>query len=174
MANYLKAFRIQHIGLDLGAHRFDFEIDDKFFECFEYSEIHSGQVAVTVDVEKSERMMVLDIHFAGSILTQCDHCGDDFLLPIEGREQLIVKLGDHFEEGVDDVIVIPETDPFFDLSSYLYEFIHLARPIQAIHPVDANGNSTCNPDALKYLSEHSAGEETDPRWDALKRLKDTN
>ena len=39
-------------GLSVGYHDFEFEIDDKFFENFEFSEVQKGCVKVNLNVEK--------------------------------------------------------------------------------------------------------------------------
>ena len=59
---YLDQFIIPHYGLKPGWHHYDFEIEDAFFEAFEYSEIQTGQVTIGVDLEKQERMFIL--HFS--------------------------------------------------------------------------------------------------------------
>jgi uncharacterized metal-binding protein YceD (DUF177 family) len=62
----------------------------------------------------------------------------------------------------------------------LYEAIELALPTQLIHPDDENGKPTCNSEMLQKLAELTPKEkeqnttETDPRWEALKKLRITN
>jgi uncharacterized metal-binding protein YceD (DUF177 family) len=74
-------------------------------------------------------------------------------------------------EESEDVVVIPETEYQFDLSSYIYEFIHLALPVRLLHPDDEDGNSTCDPDMLRLLETLApTGDTFDPRWEALKKL----
>jgi len=67
--------------------------------------------------------------------------------------------------------VIPETDYQFDLSTYIYEFIHLGLPARLLHPDDENGNSTCDPEMLRLLEKLAPAGTVDPRWEALKKLK---
>ena len=38
----LKAFLIPFTGLKIGKHQFDYQIDNSFFECFEYVEFNSA------------------------------------------------------------------------------------------------------------------------------------
>ena len=42
----LKDFIIPFVGLNEGIHDFTFNVDDKFFESFDYSEIKKGKVEV--------------------------------------------------------------------------------------------------------------------------------
>jgi|WetSurMetagenome_2_1015567.scaffolds.fasta_scaffold201125_1 uncharacterized metal-binding protein YceD (DUF177 family) len=169
--NPLKEFIIPFVGLELGNHVFDFEVDDKFFEQFEYSQIHSARLKVTVSLEKQERMLIFDTAIEGDIDTVCDRCGGNFRLPVEGNEQLIVKFGEEYAEESDDVIVIPATEYKFDLAPFIYEYAHLILPARILHPDDDKGHSACDPEMLKRLNDLAPHEKADPRWDALKNLQ---
>jgi uncharacterized protein len=168
--NHLKEYTIQFVGLELGNHQFEYEVDDSFFENFEFSQIQHGQVHVTVDLEKMERMMIMNLSLKGNVLVTCDRCTSEFNFPLSDIQRLIVKLGSEYLEESDDVIVIPETEYQFDLAPYIYEFIHLALPARLLHPEDENGNSTCDPDMLQLLKKLTPSGTVDPRWEALKKL----
>ena len=169
--NRLKDYHIQFVGLEPGNHQFEFDVNDSFFEHFEFSQIQQGKVHVTVDLEKSERMMVLDIALEGEVVVTCDRCTNEFEFPLSDSQRLIVKLGAEYMEESEDVVVIPETEYKFDLSPYIYEFIHLALPARLLHPDDEDGNSTCDPDMLKLLEKLTPTEDSvDPRWEALRKL----
>jgi uncharacterized metal-binding protein YceD (DUF177 family) len=158
-------------GLKPGKHGFDVEVGKKFFETFEDAEIHNGNVKVHIDLEKEERMMVFQFSFQGEVELPCDRCNEPIMVPVSGNERLIVKLGDSWEEQSEEVLVIPETEIRFDTAPLLYEFIHLALPLRHVHPDDEKGQSTCDPEVMKRLSEIQVNENTDPRWDALLKLK---
>jgi uncharacterized metal-binding protein YceD (DUF177 family) len=125
-------------------------------------------------MEKQERMLIFDLELKGKIEASCDRCGEPFDLPVKGNEQLIVKFGDEDLQEDDMLVVIPDTSYEFDLSHYLYEMIHLLLPAKRIHGEDENGNSLCDPEMLKHIDEYEEEEKTDPRWDALRKLKDNN
>ena len=168
--NRLKEYHIQFVGLEPGNHPFEFEVNDSFFEHFEFSQIQRGNVHVTVDLEKMERMMIFDIQLEGKVLVTCDRCTNEFNFLLSDSQKLIVKLGAEYEEESEDVVVIPETEYQFDLSSYIYEFIHLALPVRLLHPDDENGNSTCDPEMLRLLEAMTPTESVDPRWESLRKL----
>ena len=168
----LNDFAIPFKGLSLGNHSFDFDVNDTFFEHFEYSEIKKGKVSVEVSLERQERMLVFWFIIQGSVEVTCDRCLDVFDHPINGREQLIVKFGHERMEESDDVLVIPHTDYQIDLATIIYEFINLLLPIRHVHPMNKDGEYACDPDVTKFITETPAHEETDPRWDALRRLTD--
>jgi uncharacterized protein len=168
--NRLKEYNIQFVGLEPGNHQFEFEVNDSFFEHFEFSLIQKGQIHVSVDLEKMERMMIFTIGLEGKVLATCDRCTNEFEYPLSDNQQLIIKLGAEYIEESEDVVVIPETEYQFNLAPYIYEFIHLALPAQIIHPDDEDGNSTCDPEMLRILNTLAPTESVDPRWEALKKL----
>ncbi len=169
--NRLKEYTIQFVGLELGNHHFEYEVNDSFFEHFEFSQIQHGNIHVTVDLEKMERMMIFNIGIEGEALVTCDRCTNEFNISLSDTQRLIVKLGAEYMEESEDVVIIPETDYKFDLAPYIYEYIHLALPARILHPDDENGNSTCDPEMLRLLETLVPNEDhSDPRWEALKKL----
>ena len=165
-------YDIAFSGLKLGKHTFDFMIGATFFDQFEHGEIQGGQVAVHVDLDKEERMMVFLFSIGGKVIMPCDRCLDPVELEVNGNERLVVKLGDHYEEVSENVQIIRESDKRFDLKPFLFEYIHLMLPVRRIHPDNENGVSTCDPVVLNKLKELSEQHLPDPRWETLKKLKD--
>jgi hypothetical protein len=56
----------------------------------------------------------------------------------------------------------------------LYEFLMLSIPLQKIHPQDANGNETCNPDVLAFLEQSAQAVEQQNKntiWKGLDSIK---
>jgi len=168
--NYLRHFIIPFSGLKVGNYTFTFEIEDKFFEHFEYSEIKKGKLHIDCHLDKQARMMVLYFDITGTVRVPCDRCAEEFDQLIEGKQKLIVKFGvDHTEES-EDILVITDKEHELDVSQYLYEYIHLLLPIKKVHGTDENGNSLCDPEVIRYIKEvedHPA----DPRWEILQKLK---
>ena len=161
--------------LPLGITDFEFEIGDWFFEKFEYSEIKQGKIKVDLSLDKQERMYFLHFQLSGHINLTCDRCGDNYNQPVNGKESLIIKLGSKDFEDNDDIVVMAEHDQHFDITQYLYEYLSLMVPMQHLHPADSKGQRACNKEAIKILEKLSADNkktnETDPRWDKLKKLK---
>ena len=159
-------------GLSIGYHDFEFEIDDKFFDNFEFSEVKKGNVKVNLNVEKHERESILTFNFGGSVFIPCDRCNDEFEQPIENEVVIYLKYGHEYEEESDDVIVIPSEEGEFDISSLIYEYIILSLPIHRVH----EDVSECNQEIINYL-ENAANQVTenddiDPRWKCLEELKE--
>ena len=171
-----KEFIIQFVGLSLGEHLFEFDVNDKFFEDLAYSDIKQGNIHVNLTLIKQSTMMVLQFGISGTVKVDCDLCAGEFDMPINGNYKLIVKVGgnDDINED-DDIITIATNEHQLDLSQFIYEYITLSLPIKRVHPVDENGETTCDKEALKKLNDFlvdKPGEEpNDPRWDDLKNIK---
>ena len=172
--DYLKQFVIQFGGLKSGLHQFSFEIEDLFFGKFEYSEIKKGNATVKIDFEREEKLLILNFFIDGKVEMHCDRCYELFLLPINGKERLIVKFGNDFHEENEEVQIIPEGETQIDIRSFVYEFIHLLIPFRRVHPEDENGNNLCDPEIIKRIDERESSYEPDPRWEVLKKLKPQN
>ncbi len=172
--DYFKQFIIPFSGLKLGTHDFDFEIDNTFFEHFEYSEIKKGAVTVHLTLVREETMLVMHFTLRGKIIVPCDRCNEPIDIDINGEEDLIIKFGPGFIEESETIQVIPEGETHIDLSPFLYEYIHLALPVRRVHPEDEAGNSLCDPEIIKRLEENPVPSGPDPRWEALNKLKTNN
>lgn len=178
--NTLKTFSIPYTGLKTGKHLFEFRVEEAFFSNFEYSPIKKGSFDVRVEFNKQETMFVLEFELQGTVELLCDRCGEDFLEPLTITERLIFKPGDGDEmESNDEIVIIPRSEHEINLAPYIYEFIVVGQPLVHVHPNLENGTPGCNPvtlEILKKLSAHSEEEQKeiiiDPRWDALKKLRD--
>lgn len=173
----LKELLIPFSGMKEGDYSFSFELDKTFFESLEFSEIEKGNIKVEVNMERRQHLLNLDITINGTVELVCDRCGNTYDQPIEDKRNVVVNLNaDHFEDE-DDLISIPQSQNDFDLTQYIYEYIVLAIPAKLVCPE----NIGCDPDVIQKLNQLQPGEEsdnndtiTDPRWDALKNLKDNN
>ncbi len=171
----LKEFRIDIFNLSLKQHEFEFEIDNKLFGFFENSIVEKGSGKCHLSLNKSATMMTLDFKIEVSVELICDRSLDSFDYPIDLEEQLIIKFGEENYTLSEDVIVIKNDTATLDVSEYIYEFISLAVPLKKLHPRFAEIEDE-QPDLIYTSHEESEEEEnkdtTDPRWEALKKLKE--
>jgi uncharacterized metal-binding protein YceD (DUF177 family) len=164
-------YKIAFSSLTPGTHIFDFQIDSTFFEEGENTGIISGNIAVNVTMMKEERMMDLHFSLRGAVVVPCDRCLEPVEVEVKGNERLIIKLGDRYVEETDEIQIIPDTEHQVDLAPFLYEFVYLMVPMRRVHDEDEDGNSLCDPEILKKISELNPEKEPDPRWEALNKLK---
>lgn len=166
----LSEYKIEYLGLKLGQSKWNFKVDNLFFESFEYSEFKQGNLDVDVVMDKQERMLIFDFNINGSVTTLCDRCLEEIDINISGQKRLVFKFGDEYKELTDEIIIIPEKMNFIDLSSFILEFITLMAPLRKVHPEDDNGISLCNPKVLEKLNQLIPDKKIDPRWNKLKDL----
>lgn len=171
----LKQYSIPFTGLKIGQHQFNFEVDGRFFDEFEYSLVKNGSIKVELILEKQETLMVLDFHIVGSIQLNCDRCLADFPYQIDTKDRLIAKFSESEDlEESEEVLVLSKNDIEVDTSGFIYEMINLAAPY--INLCSNPGKlSSCDQEMLSKLAELSQEQENnesnDPRWDALKNIK---
>jgi len=170
---------IQFSGLKSGVYHYDFTLSDGFFSDYKNEKILGGNVVFNVKLEKKERLLTFFFTYSGTVRTTCDRCLEEMDWPVEGEQTLFVKFSDTEHSDDEDVVILPEKAFKIDLAQWMYEYVAVALPIQCTHPDDANGEPTCDPEMLKYISaQDEDGEEgqhegeTDPRWEALRQLKD--
>ena len=175
---YLSKYEIAFKGLKEGNHQFDFELDDKFFDKFENSEVKKGSLLAKVFLTKQSTLMILEFAVKGTVELMCDRCLDQYNQEIENKSKLFVKFGLEGEELSDDVIVISFDDHQINVAQFLYELVILGLPIKHVHPVK-KGKSTCDPEMIKKLEEYLIVEDfkqneepVDERWNELKKLLD--
>lgn len=170
----LKEFFIPFSGLKLGKHEFVYEIDNAFFESFEYQEFNGASVQVTAILEKMSNMMELEIEAEGTVNVDCDMTGEPFDQPIQSDLHLVIKFGEEYNDEDDEILIIPHGEYQINIAQYIYEMLVLAVPQKRVHPGVLDG--TLKSEILDKLEELQPKEEkkpsekTDPRWDDLKKL----
>ncbi len=169
-----RQFVIPFKGLKTGKHDFVFNINDKFFDDFEGSEITKAKVRINIDLIKMVNILELDFRLKGVVIVTCDRCLDEFEMPVEYETKLYVKFGDIAEEQTDEVVILSYAEGELDITQYIYECIHLCLPYKRVHPNDEKGRSTCNMDMLKRLNEYAIRGHADTHLGDLKNLMNQN
>ena len=171
---------------------YEYKLDNEFFVNIDAPEVQRGKVDVNLSVKRTPTVFELKFHLSGVIYIPCDRCLDDMEHEINTDEELFVKLGAEYNEESDVMLTIPEDEGELNIAWFLYEFIALTIPLKHVHPY-----GKCNKEMsarLYKMSARSVGDEddvddippfideetdievsdeqeTDPRWDALKKLK---
>ncbi len=183
-------FLIPFIGLKDGDHRFEFQINDSFFEEEYYKDFNSVDITAVVLLNKKPTLLELQVSIEGTVNVPCDVTNQDFDLEIEGEIKMIVKFGDEFNNDHDEILIVPFTEHQIDVKQYIYELIILGIPQKRIHPGVLDG--TLESEALDILGYYDSQddeqlldeiddlddhndkeeeeEEIDPRWAELKKL----
>jgi uncharacterized protein len=163
------AFKIPFVGLKLGKHEFEFNINNSFFETLPYSLIDKGDLKVWLDLEKKETMLLASFYIDGTVEMVCSKCNEPMDAQIEDELEIIYKFG---EESYDDenLIVISPDSYEIDVTQPIYELITVSLPLRPIHE-----EGECNEEMIKLLEKFQANKkkennDEDPRWSALKNL----
>jgi len=169
--------------LQEGEQDFKFSLGDDFFKKFEHALLQKGNFEVILHVTKSDTMLQLDFDINGEAELTCDRSLEPFTEHLDSTQRLILKFGAERELINETMEIIPWQVMEIDLSQYLYEFISLALPMKKLHPKFRNtAESDSDEDENATLVYSSQTEEAqinqeqdtqirDPRWEALKKLK---
>ena len=185
----MASYKLPLESLSLGIQEFSYHLDAHFFNDIEATEIREASVEVTVTAHRSSDEL-FQLHFAikGHVVIPCDRCLDDLKWPVDISYRLSVQEGDAFDDSLDNVLVIPSSWRELDLAPLMRDTVLVDIPIKHVHP-----DGECNDEMVNRLVEHRASlsddevmrsvEETqegnftlgdDPRWEALRKLKDNN
>lgn len=183
--------------LTIGNHIFDYVLDTEYFKKIDGQEVQKGKVTAKVLVKNTGTDYELNFQLEGIVQVPCDRCLDDMDLPMSHKSRLIVRLGDAYAEEGDDIIIIPEMEGEINIAWFLYEFIALSIPIKHIH-APGKCNRLMSSKLKKHITkgpddedeeeievefedsepvvdfEESDSQQTDPRWDELKKIIDNN
>jgi uncharacterized metal-binding protein YceD (DUF177 family) len=174
--NWLSQYTIKFSGLSEGMHLFEFSADKRFFAGFEESEIAEAGVNIQVELEKRSTYLRLNFLISGEVELVCDRCLEKYMQPLQSQFPVLVKFSDTETEDTDEVIYLQYGEHEVYVGKLIYEFIVLSIPIRHVHPEDAKGNSSCDPEMLKKIDEYRVTEVkkdtdfTDPRWNDLKQI----
>jgi uncharacterized metal-binding protein YceD (DUF177 family) len=170
----LRNYDVSFSGLKTGKHEFRFEIDKEFFQLFDTEqEFTNPKIAVDVSLDKHSTFLEFEIKVNGTVELVCDITTENFDHPIENEIKVLVKFGEEYDDSEEDVITIPISDHAFNLAQLIYETVALSIPMKKVSP-------HINDEDLQILEKFSPKEieeeehESDPRWEALKKLKDKN
>ena len=172
----LNEFLIPFIGLKLGKHQFDYQIDNTFFKNFDYDEFNAVSVKVDIVLEKKSTMIEIDFKHKGTVNVPCDVSGEEFDLPIKGKLKLLVKFGDAFNDENEELLDLPHVEFQVNVAQYIYESIILSVPLRRVHPGVKDGSLSDVIEKLESLSpkenkkEEQQNNDIDPRWENLKKL----
>ena len=172
----LKEFTIPFVGLKIAKHQFEYNIDQAFFEYFEYEDFNNVNIKVDVELEKKATLLELHFKISGWVNVNCDLTNEPYNQNVKNEFDLVVKFGDEYNDEHIDILIVPHGTYEISIQQYIYELIILAVPIKRIHPGIEDG--TLDSDILKRLDDLSPKvkeskdkeEDIDPRWNTLKKL----
>ena len=165
-------FLIPFVGLKLGKHQFEFEINNTFFDRFDFKEYENSAVKVSLVLEKKATVLELNFKQSGTVTVPCDQTNEIFDLPIKAKLKLIVQFGEAFNDDNEALLILPHGEFQIDVSQYIYEMIVLSVPLKRIQKIKKeSGLLIENSENSKNENSKSiSNQNIDPRWDKLKQL----
>lgn len=129
-------------------------------------------LTLNMEFEKREFTLMVTFHFEAEVQLICDRSLDEYWQPLTGSYSILFKV-DAQEESEDDQMSVRRLDisgNIINIEDEVRDTILLAVPLKKIHPryFDENG------ELIELDLPKEASDEIDPRWEALKNLKETN
>ena len=127
-----------------------------------------------VELEKQETLLILNFHITGHLNMNCDRCLAPYPQPVDIREQQVAKFSDEPIDEDEEIIALGKSDHEINVAGLIYEYINVAVPFITV--CSSEGNTPyCDKEMLDSLNKltvnNEQDEKTDPRWDALKKIK---
>lgn len=167
--NLLKSYDIDISKLDLGQHEFQFQIEDEFFELFDYSLIDHGRLSVHIDLEKKTSFIALVFKIHGSIKLICDRSLDSYDFELKTEKEMVLKYGIEAQELSDAIEIIPFNTQIINMARFVYEFISIEIPMKKLHP--RYKDEPVDDQIIFSSGDDLTSPDIDPRWSELKKLK---
>ena len=181
----LNKYQIDLKSLSLSeVYKFNFVLEDEFFECVDGPEVRQGKVNVSLNVVRASTTFELDFKIEGVVTVTCDRCLDEMEIPIETINRLVVTFGEMYAETSDEQIIVSEEEGFINVAWYMYEFIALAIPMKRVHDTgkcnevmasklqEVCVDNTTETD--QFLNPEDDNRPVDPRWNVLRDLVGDN
>ena len=145
----------------------DIELDERF----------NNPVTVTATVSKTINQIHLVVELTTGGSFECDRCLDEFHLPVRGSYTMVYVTDSRSAEDTSDEFEVqvlkPDTN-IIDLGEDVRQFTMLAVPQKLLCKEDCAGLCPKCGTNFNYATCNCGKEETDSRWDALKKLKSTD
>ena len=170
----MNAYKIKLGSITNGKNSFSFEIKDQFFEAFTLSDVEHAEIIATALLDKDGEKLALTLTIDGKInKLLCDICTEEISINITAEINVLIKITDEDLMSTDQILYIKNSDNSIDLKQLIFELIILNLPKKRQHPLNKQGEITCNQEMVDLIKRYTIKQEksSDPRWDALKDLK---
>ena len=188
----LTTFELPLKGMPCGTQQFEYHLGMDFFREMESTDVLSAAVDTTVEVKRSGDIYELCITVAGELGIPCDRCLEPMSHRVDAEYRVSVKYGEEYSDDADNVIVIAESSNTMNVAGLIFDTIMLTIPIKHVHPeggcdavmqaqLDAHRATIAEEDAEGWSDGEGESDNVnddnfpcDPRWEALRKLKDNN
>lgn len=171
-----KNYTINVAKLDPIDYQFDMAGISVFFENNAIEQVFGGDFKANLVVNKSETMIVVDLHLEGILQLECDRSLESFDFPFDSNDKIIYKFGEGSNEN-EDIRWVSKGLETLDMEQDIYELILLSVPMKKLHPrfveegFDSESEGKVVYSTIKAEDELEQEKEIDPRWAGLNKLK---
>jgi uncharacterized protein len=176
--SFEKKYSINVARLKPGPHEDRFLIESDFFEEFDHTEVDEGKVEAKLDMHKYETHLDVNFSLEGELILNCDRCMEPFPFPLHTTHRIIYSFDKELDFKGYEVMYVDHLEPQLSLVQEFFDFITLAVPLRKVPDPEVH---LCDPKVLRILGLDAQGKpiaspqeeekEMDPRWEALKKLK---
>ena len=177
----ISPYKINIIGLTNGAHQYNFDIDNSFFEKHPHDDIKGSNCIIELILKKSTYQIVAELNIKGTITLECDRSVEEFKHVLNEQIEVFFKYNEKNEEIDDTLFHITSTLETLEFEDIFYQSIGISIPMKKIHPdyIEEDDFDEEAEEVLIYSSEDSEEIEDnddicDSRWEALKNLSIDN
>lgn len=117
----------------------------------ENTDVISSDVKVHMDLVKKNDVYDCTFHCKGMLQIPCDRCLDPLDHEVDTTYHVIVKYGENYDDGADNLLVIPYSNSYLNVAYILYDTILLTIPLRHVHPM-----GKCNRAMAAVLSKHKS------------------
>ncbi len=143
-----KRYSIAFKGLGEGRHEYAFELNDRFFEAFEGSEITGGRGVANIVLTKGPTVMEVEARIEAGVTVPCDRCLEDCVVAVDYEGGFKVRFGETEDDFDGELMWLSHGEGELPLAQYIYESIVLALPYRRVHPDGPDGRPGCSPEIL--------------------------
>lgn len=156
------AYKVPLASLSDGHHEQDFTIDTEFFKNMENPDVMSADIKVHMDLEKKHDTYDCTFHCVGQLQIPCDRCLDPLDHEVDAEYHVVVKYGEDYDDGADNLLVIPYSSAYLNVAYMLNDTIVLTIPLRHVHPM-----GKCNRAMVAALSRHKSGSEDEEGFEEV-------
>ena len=176
--SFLREYSLDVARTKAGKSETSYKIDKTFFEKFDKSQVKEGDLKIDVNLDKTQSLIDARFQLHGWVYLDCDRCGSPYQQNIAKDFRIIFSFTER--EGYEDaeVVFVDREEDQLSLIQEFYDFIHVSLTMRKDPDPEVH---LCDPEVLRMLGLDEEGkpvenvksdEEIDPRWAALKQLKD--
>ena len=157
--------------LEEGKHEFRLSVPKELFERFLNDPVleEIKCLVLRIIIDKQEGASRIVFYLTGQLVFHCSRCLDLLEWDLDYTGEFWGKEGQATEWLNDELLQVGRDSGEIDFAELVGEAMLLGMPMNCTHPEDEEGNLTCNPEMLKYLTPQRKVAESEV-WSELKVL----